>query len=207
MTVENVIDAGSQQKPASLSPTTSRRRTGCLSRRPGWLIEQQAQTSKRLSGRHFCLAQFMLCNPQRASLKIATEGRVMMMNNTKLQQVSTEMLRKKRHHARRQAGILSGQLLKNQNSLFAATPGVSRNNRQAGFTPAYLDLNSGTVMPSRYADGRPAPIHLLDGLPETWVTQRDNAGHVTQARRGVIAGFLRNGQFYTREQAVRALSH
>lgn len=129
------------------------------------------------------------------------------MNDMKLQQVSSESLTKEQERAKRTNGILSEQLLKTQNQRFCATPGVSHNNRKAGFTPAYLDLSSGLSVPSRYADGRPAPIHILDGLPESWIALRDKDGRVSHARRGVIAGFLRNGRFYTREQAVHALSH
>ena len=47
-------------------------------------------------------------------------------------------------------------------------------------------------------------MHLLDGLPEEWVVQRDTTGRVSAIKDTVIAGFLRNGLFYTREQAAAA---
>jgi len=37
--------------------------------------------------------------------------------------------------------------------------------------------------------------------------ERDRLGRVTTLREGIIAGFLRDGVFYTREQAALALSH
>jgi hypothetical protein len=106
---------------------------------------------------------------------------------------------------RRARGILSQRLLKAQNTDYAATGGVSRNNRHAGFVPGYLDTESGVAVVSCFADGRPAPVHVLDGLPEGWVRCRDASGKVAMARSGVIAGFIRDGRFYTREEAARVV--
>lgn len=130
-----------------------------------------------------------------------------MNNSIQLQQVSEDQLIKERDRARKAAGILSSQLLKKQNALFGGTEGVSQNNRGAGFAPAYRDEASGVAVISSFSDGRPAPVHVLDGLPDGWVLERDVGGHVTKARPGVVAGFLREGRFYTREEAVLALSH
>jgi hypothetical protein len=47
-------------------------------------------------------------------------------------------------------------------------------------------------------------VHTLDGLPTKWIKQRDAEGHVTATIATVIAGFLRNGRFYTREEAASA---
>jgi len=55
---------------------------------------------------------------------------------------------------------------------------------------------------SRFADGQPAPMHLLDGLPDLWVVKRDAQGRVSALEDTVIAGFIRGGHFYTREQAA-----
>jgi len=104
-------------------------------------------------------------------------------------------------------GILSQQILARQNHYFRDTPGVSKNNRQAGFLPAFQDLNSGRWSISRFADGRPAPMHLLDGLPHEWVSRRDPSGRPLATRPGIIAGFVRDGIFYTREAAARAITH
>jgi len=129
------------------------------------------------------------------------------MKTEALQLVTNDWLNKERERLRKTAGILSSQLLKNQNNLFESTRGVSHNNRSAGFVPGYLDRHSGRSVISRFADGRPAPVHVLDGMPQEWVAERDAYGHVTKARAGVVAGFLRNGQFYTREEAAKAVSH
>ena len=102
-------------------------------------------------------------------------------------------------------GILSQQLLRMQNRVFRGTGGVSRNNRQSGFVPAYYDVSSARAVVSRFADGNPAPVHVLDGLPADWVETRDAKGRVTKARTGVFAGFLRDGVFFTREAAAEAV--
>ncbi|KEA61935.1 hypothetical protein ADIMK_4082 [Marinobacterium lacunae] len=95
-------------------------------------------------------------------------------------------------------------LLKEQNRIFRGSGGVSEENRGLGFRPAFYDFETGEIHLSRFADGREAPMHLLDGLPEALVLQRKENGHVTEVKPGVIAGFVLHGQFYTREQAARS---
>ena len=96
--------------------------------------------------------------------------------------------------------------LDSQNERFAGTGGVSVNNRQAGFAPAYLNTATGQIVVSRFADGSPAPLHVLDGLPGDWVAARGDDGCVSAALPSVMAGFTRKGVFYTRADAARALS-
>lgn len=81
--------------------------------------------------------------------------------------------------------------LRRENEAFKDTGGVSGNNRAHGFRPAFLDPATGRVYPSRFADGTPAPIHLLEGLSN-------------EVKRMAISGFLRGEAFYTREQAAQA---
>jgi len=83
---------------------------------------------------------------------------------------------------------------------------VSAANRSYRFIPAFYDAATGQAYRSRFADGRPAPIHLLDGLPEPLVLERTPAGAVRAAIDTVTAGFLRAGRFYTREQAAAAVA-
>ena len=101
---------------------------------------------------------------------------------------------------------LSVRMLVQQNSIYHGRGGVSAENRGRGFRPAFLDRTTGFVYPSCFANGCAAPVHVLDGLPETLVVDRDSRGRVTSVRAGIIAGFLRDGVFYTREQAALALS-
>ena len=102
---------------------------------------------------------------------------------------------------------LSVRALVRQNQAYRGSSGVSAGNRVYGFRPAFLDQVTGTAYLSCFANGCAAPMHILDGLPDELVTQRNARGSVTAVRTRIIAGFLREGVFYTREQAALALSH
>ena len=93
------------------------------------------------------------------------------------------------------------QELQRQNTKFKDTGGVSEENRGDGFLPAFYDTQQNRVELARFSDGTPAPVHILDGVPNEWVTQRDGAGRVTAVKSSIVAGFVRNGVFYTREEA------
>ncbi|MCP5450554.1 MAG: hypothetical protein H6972_08395 [Gammaproteobacteria bacterium] len=103
---------------------------------------------------------------------------------------------------------MTTRTLRRQNQVFRGTGGVSAENRTLGFVPAFLDTQTGAVYRACFADGRPAPMHLLDGLPSAVVVSRDaTTGRVTALKSSVQAGFLRAERFYTREQAAAALRH
>jgi hypothetical protein len=104
------------------------------------------------------------------------------------------------------SAALTSQCLQDQNRRFHGTRGVSASNRGLGFLPAFFDAESGRVEVSRFGNGAPAPVHLLCGLPAEWVVARDASGTVTAVKGSVIAGFLREGCFLTREEAA-ALAH
>jgi hypothetical protein len=91
-----------------------------------------------------------------------------------------------------------------ENDVYRGSAGVSAEGRALGFSPAFLDRATRTVYPSRYADGRPAPFHVLDGLPAALVVERNRHGRPVGVRASVISGFVRGGKFYTRAQAARA---
>jgi hypothetical protein len=82
----------------------------------------------------------------------------------------------------------------------------SQEARAYGFRPAFQDYGTGRVCVSCFGNGVPAPVHVLDGLPAEWVVGRDAAGRVRAVKRSVVAGFVRDGRFYTRQQAARAVS-
>jgi hypothetical protein len=95
-------------------------------------------------------------------------------------------------------------VLKQENAEHAGTGGRSQGNRGLGFRPAFLDFATQTIYLSRFADGRLAPFHLLDGLPDEVVADRLANGRVIAAKATLISGFERNGYFYTRSAARRA---
>jgi hypothetical protein len=102
---------------------------------------------------------------------------------------------------------MTEQRLRKENLAFAGTAGVSQGNRTSGFIPCFCDTATGQVQISRFKNGMPAPFHLLEGLPEEWIKERDANGRVLTLKSSVIAGFVHQDCFYTREQAARAVLH
>lgn len=96
--------------------------------------------------------------------------------------------------------------MRRENLAFAGTGGISPVSRKASFEPAFRDDATGQVELSRYANGDLAPMHLLDGLPADWIIERDQDGRACALKASIVAGFVRDGEFYTREQAARALN-
>jgi hypothetical protein len=94
--------------------------------------------------------------------------------------------------------------LQRENGRHAGTGGRSQANGGLGFRAAFFDFATHSVYLSRFADGRIAPMHLMDGLPDEVVVIRAPSGRVIAARATLIAGFERNGYFFTRSAAARA---
>lgn len=101
---------------------------------------------------------------------------------------------------------LTRNRIRRENLAFAGTGGVSPENRCRRFEPAFRDEDTGRVELSRYADGAPAPMHLIDGLPAEWICCRDPRGRPAALKSSIVAGFVRDGRFYTREQAAEQAS-
>lgn len=95
--------------------------------------------------------------------------------------------------------------LKRENQAFYGTAGVSLGNRGNGFMPAFCCSITGRVELSRFRNGQLAPMHLIEGLPGFWVVERDAAFNAVAIRHSVVAGFVRDGCFYTRSQAAEAV--
>jgi hypothetical protein len=99
---------------------------------------------------------------------------------------------------------LSTERLHEENRVHARTGGRSEDNCGLGFRPAFLDFETQTIYECRFANGLPAPFHVLDGLPDEVVVDRTASGRVVAAKATLISGFVRNGFFYTRTAAARA---
>jgi hypothetical protein len=100
---------------------------------------------------------------------------------------------------------LNAQTLRRENSDHAGTGGVSQSNACIGFRPAFFCYATHTIYPSRFRDGRPAPFHVLEGLPDEAIAIRSDDGRVLAAKATLISGFERNGYFFTRSAAARAV--
>jgi hypothetical protein len=62
--------------------------------------------------------------------------------------------------------------------------------------PAFQDLETGETHLSMHSDGSLATVHLLEGLPDTWILERNRRGQVMAVKESVVAGFVRSGEFY-----------
>jgi hypothetical protein len=97
---------------------------------------------------------------------------------------------------------LTHEVLQRENLRHRASGGRSQENRCLGFRPAFRDGATGAIYPSCFADGRPAPCHLLDGLPDEVVLARNPGGSVQAVKASLVSGFVLGRQFYTREEAA-----
>ena len=97
---------------------------------------------------------------------------------------------------------MNNHTLKLENQAFRGTKGVSENNRSDGFKPAFLNQKTGRVELARFGNGTPAPVHLIDGLPEEWTATRGKDGTAVSLLSEIVAGFVREGVFYSREEAA-----
>lgn len=100
---------------------------------------------------------------------------------------------------------MTGLRLTEQNRIYRGTRAVSRGCRQLGYRPAFQDTTTGEIHLSAFADGRPAPVHILDGLPGSWVLARDRRERVLAVKDTVIAGFVHQGRFYTQGELADRL--
>ena len=97
---------------------------------------------------------------------------------------------------------LSTQSLKHQNREFKETGGISSNNRQLQFVPAFKDTETGEVCTICNPDGSPSLIHNLNAAPRSWIVQQDASGRVLALKGTIVAGFVLDQIFYTRQQAA-----
>ena len=91
--------------------------------------------------------------------------------------------------------------LKEQTKLYQGRGGTSAETRFYGFRPAFLDTQTGAVYPCCFSDGRPAPMHLFDGLPSELILSYAPSGRAVSVKGSIVSGFIRGERFYTREEA------
>jgi len=104
------------------------------------------------------------------------------------------------------ARVLTKQRLERENLAYRYTGGVSQGNRCSGFAPAFRDNETGLVYSSLKACGDPAPYHCLEGLPAVLVFGVDPVSGSRMIKASVEAGFVRDGEFFTRSQAADCVS-
>lgn len=111
-----------------------------------------------------------------------------------------------KHEGKIMKEALSKTVLQRQNLRCHGTGGRSQENRGRGFRPAFMDTDTLAIFASRFADGRLAPFHLIDGLPDVLIVARLSSGRVATLKASVIPGFVQEDRFYTRDEAARWVS-
>ena len=106
-----------------------------------------------------------------------------------------------RHRFRNQPSM-NEQTLQQENEAYRGTRGVSENNRDRGFQPAFRDSDTGRIEVSRLQSGEPATMHIISWLPQEWAAETAADGAVMALKPGIDCGFVSDGVFYTREQAA-----
>lgn len=97
---------------------------------------------------------------------------------------------------------LTPETILDERRRYRETGGESSVCAQEGFVPAFRDDDTGAVYRACFRDGRPAPMHLLDGLPDTVVLSRNPKGRVLAVKPSLTSGFLLCGCFYSRAEAA-----
>jgi hypothetical protein len=88
---------------------------------------------------------------------------------------------------------------------YRGTGGVSAENSVYGFRPAFLDRDTGRIHLCDHPAGDALTSHRFDGLPAECITARDAQGRPSAIRSSLVAGFEREGYFFTREQAAQLI--
>ena len=70
------------------------------------------------------------------------------------------------------------------------------------FVPAFCNSADGRVELARLPNGKPAPMHLISALPQEWAARCDDDGNVLELIDSIVAGFVKDDRFYTREEAA-----
>ena len=87
---------------------------------------------------------------------------------------------------------------------YAGTCGESATAKKSRFLPAFRNDSDGSVELARMPNGQPAAMHLISELPSSWACKLDDQGKVIELIEEIVAGFVRDGRFYTREEAAAA---
>ena len=95
---------------------------------------------------------------------------------------------------------MDNHTLRQENLAFHGTMGVSDNNRDMGFLPAFQDKRDGRVEIARTRVGLPAQFHMIEWLPREWARTLTGNGRVRSLRPEIVSGFVRAGVFYTRDE-------
>ena len=97
---------------------------------------------------------------------------------------------------------MDSHTLQVENLNFVGTKGISKNSRSLGFSPAFLNKTTGRIELAKLGNGQPAAMHIISWLPREWAETLDDKGRVLSLNAGIIAGFVQQGVFYTRQEVA-----
>lgn len=81
--------------------------------------------------------------------------------------------------------------------IMCGTQGAIFSDVSFGFFAAFKNLHDEQIHLSMDQQGKISFMHLFDHLPAEWINEWDSQGRAMSLRSGIIAGFMRNSQFYT----------
>jgi len=84
-----------------------------------------------------------------------------------------------------------------QQGVYNQFNGVVFSDISFGFMPAFKNLKTQQLHLSKDQNGELSVMHLFDGLPESWIQEKDGQGIALSLKSEIIAGFMRNAEFYT----------
>jgi len=102
-----------------------------------------------------------------------------------------------RERGEKTLGTLASEVIK-----FRGKGGVATEVKGLGLKPAFRHEKTGEIFKSLNEEGKESNIHLLEGIPEKYVTERHADGDVIAVSPEIESGFIKDGKFYTRNDAV-----
>lgn len=101
--------------------------------------------------------------------------------------------------------MLTSEDVIQESLVYRGTGGVSAENQAYGFRPAFLDRDTGRIHLCHAVTGDQATAHRFEDLPEECIVAHDAQGRPCAVKAALVAGFEREGYFFTREQAAQLI--
>ncbi len=101
--------------------------------------------------------------------------------------------------------LISNQQALQQKGSYREFNGAVFSDVSFGFIPAFKNLQDEQIHLSMDRNGELSLMHIFDSLPGDWVNERDEKGRAVSLQPSVIAGFMRNAEFYTLSELMGAI--
>ena len=96
------------------------------------------------------------------------------------------------------------QALKQQGTYYKFN-GAVFSDASFGFMPAFKNTQDQQIHLSTDQYGELSVMHLLDGLPEAWILEKDEQGRPVSLKSEIVVGFMRNHEFYTLNEIINGV--